>query len=393
MEPKVEIMSKKCDGLRRRIIPALVSILFFCSLISVSSAVTLTIQNVTIAGTGSTGSSALVLDSVPNGLAGFKIDTSMTPVGIARPVSVTFPSVYTMKNSTTLPADQVRVVGVDLTGGIEAGATNVTLCTFSMEGVATGTTSMVASIGELTDDSGSPISATIVNSTITVGSATPAPTASPTVTVTATSTPTATPTSFPTVTPTVTISPTPVPGTVDFTASPSSGAAPLTVVFTPLVNGSVSGYIWSFGDGTSSDLQSPSHVYASGTYPVSLTVTFSEGGTASVTKPGYIIVNSSGPTPTKTATSTPTPTPVPLVANFSATPVTGVPPLSVQFVDRSEGIPTKWHWNFGDGVYSTVMNPLHVYGGIGRYTVTLEVENNDNSAIVRKTSIIETKSK
>lgn len=391
MESKVVIMNKKCDGLRRRIIPALVSILFFCSLISASSAVTLTIQNVTIAGTGSTGSSALVLDSVPNGLAGFKIDTSMAPVGIARPVSVTFPSVFTMKNSTTLPADQVRVVGVDLTGGIEAGATNVTLCTFSMEGVATGTTSMVASIGELTDDSGSPINPTIVNSTIIVGSATPAPTTSPT--VTATSTPTATPTSFPTVTPTVTTSPIPVPGTVNFTASPCLGAAPLTVVFTPLVNGSVSGYIWSFGDGTSSDLPNPSHVYASGTYPVSLMVTFSEGGTASATKPGYITVNGSGPIPTKTVTSTPTPTPVPLVANFSATPMKGVPPLSVQFVDRSEGIPTKWHWNFGDGVYSTVMNPLHVYGGIGRYTVTLEVENNDNSAIVRKTSIIETKSK
>lgn len=391
MEPKVEIMSKKCDELRRIIIPALISILFFSSLISVSSAVTLTIQNVTIAGTGSTGSSALVLDSVPNGLAGFKIDTSMTPVGIARPVSVTFPSAYTMKNSTILPADQVRVVGVDLAGGIEAGATNVTLCTFSMEGIAPGTTSMVGSIGELTDDSGSPINVTIINSTINVGSATPTPTSSPTVTVTPT--PTATPTSFPTVTPTVTASPTPVQGMVNFTASPCSGVAPLTVIFTPLINDSVSGYIWSFGDGTSSDLQSPSHVYASGTYPVSLTVTFSEGGTASATKPGFITVNESGPVPTKTVTSTPTPTPLPLVANFSATPVKGVPPLSVQFVDRSEGIPTKWYWNFGDGVYSTVMNPLHVYGGIGRYTVTLEVENNDNSAIVRKTSFIETKSK
>ena len=384
-------MSKKCDRLRRRIIPALLSILFFCSLISASSAVTLSIQNVTIAGIGSTSSSALVLDSVPNGLAGFKIDTSIIPVGIARPVSVTFPSVYTMKNSTTLPADQVRVVGVDLTGGIEAGATNVTLCTFSMQGVATGTTSMVASIGELTDDSGSPINATIVNSTIIVGSATPTPTSSPTVTMTPT--PSATPTSIPTVTPTATASPTPVLGTVNFTASPCSGVAPLMVVFTPLVNGSASGYIWSFGDNSSSDLQSPSHVYASGIYPVSLTVTFSEGGTASATKPGFITVNAIGPTPTKTVTPTPTPTPVPLVANFSATPVKGVPPLSVQFVDRSEGIPTKWHWNFGDGVYSTVMNPLHVYGGIGRYTITLEVENNDNSTIVRKTSFIETKSK
>jgi len=383
-------MSNNSDKTWQRISLALVSLLLLLTLVSASSAVTLSAQNVTLAGTGSTGSSALVLDSVPSGLAGFKIDTSMIPAGVARPVSVTFPSVFTMKNSTTLPADQVRVVGVDLSGGIEAGATNVTLCTFTMQGVASGTTGMALSIGELTDDNGSPISATLVNSTITVGSATPTPTQSPTATPTATSTPTSTPT----VTPTVTCTPTPTPGIVDFIGSPRSGSAPLTVGFTPLVNGSATGYIWSFGDGTSSDLPSPSHVYATGTYPVSLTVTFTGGATASSTKSGYITVSGSGPTPTPTgtATPTPTPTPVPLVANFSASPMTGVPPLSVQFVDHSEGTPKKWRWNFGDGVYSTVMNPLHVYGSIGRYTVTLEIENNDNTAIIRKASFIQTKS-
>ena len=89
-------------------------------------------------------------------------------------------------------------------------------------------------------------------------------------------------------------------------------------------------------------------------------------------------------------TGTPTPTPVPLVANFTADPITGVPPLSVQFTDLSPGSPTKWRWNFGDGSYSALQNPLHIYGGIGRYTVTLEVESRDLTAIVRKTEFVKT---
>jgi len=366
----------------------MVTLLLVSTLISASSAVTLSVQNLTLSGAGSTGSSALILDSAPTGLAGFKIDALMDPVGVARPISVSFPSVFTMKNSTTLPADQARVVGVDLSSGIEAGATNITLCTFTMEGQSTGTTGMKLSIGELSDDNGTAINATIVNSTITVGSVTPTPTASPTATITATPTLTPTPTQTPTTTPTAT----PTPGVADFSASPRSGTAPITVFFTPQVNGSVSGYIWSFGDGTSSDQQSPCHVYQVGTYTVSLTVTLASGGTAAATKSGYITAGGSGPTPTPTGTITPapTPTPEPFVANFSATPMTGVPPLSVQFVDRSEGIPAKWYWNFGDGSYSTVRNPLHVYGGIGRFTVTLEIENSDNSSIDRKTTFIKT---
>lgn len=87
---------------------------------------------------------------------------------------------------------------------------------------------------------------------------------------------------------------------------------------------------------------------------------------------------------------TPTPTPVPLIANFSANPVTGAPPLPVQFTDLTSGSPTGWRWNFGDGTRSTLQNPIHVYGGIGRYTVTLEVENRESQNIIRKTAYIRT---
>jgi len=73
-----------------------------------------------------------------------------------------------------------------------------------------------------------------------------------------------------------------------------------------------------------------------------------------------------------------------LVANFSASPVNGTPPLKVIFSDISSGSPDKWRWNFGDGSYSSEQNPVHEYTGIGRYTVTLEVSNTNETAILRK---------
>jgi C1A family cysteine protease len=59
----------------------------------------------------------------------------------------------------------------------------------------------------------------------------------------------------------------------DFTADITSGAAPLTVNFTDLSIGSPTSWSWSFGDGVSSSIQSPTHVYENNdSYTVSLTV-------------------------------------------------------------------------------------------------------------------------
>lgn len=60
----------------------------------------------------------------------------------------------------------------------------------------------------------------------------------------------------------------------NFTASSTSGAAPLTVQFTDTSSYDVfapNKWVWDFGDGTSSNLQNPSHTYsAAGTYTVTL---------------------------------------------------------------------------------------------------------------------------
>jgi len=94
------------------------------------------------------------------------------------------------------------------------------------------------------------------------------------------------------------------------------------------------------------------------------------------------------PVPTEEPTQTPTQNTEPLVAAFTALPMTGKPPLTVNFTDHSTGSPKKWRWDFGDGTLSTVQNPSHVYGGIGRYTVTLEVISDNFSSVERKPEII-----
>lgn len=78
--------------------------------------------------------------------------------------------------------------------------------------------------------------------------------------------------------------------TADFSAMPLLGDAPLDVSFTDLSSGDVSGWLWEFGDGRSSDLQNPTHTYtAVGTYTVSLTVSDGHGSDDRV-RPAYIEV-------------------------------------------------------------------------------------------------------
>ncbi|MFH1421479.1 MAG: PKD domain-containing protein [Planctomycetota bacterium] len=63
------------------------------------------------------------------------------------------------------------------------------------------------------------------------------------------------------------------------------------------------------------------------------------------------------------------------VAVFSAAPLNGPAPLTVQFTDASTGRISTWRWDFNnDGVIdSTARNPLHTYNTPGYYSVKLTV--------------------
>ncbi|MFA5415166.1 MAG: kelch repeat-containing protein [Methanoregula sp.] len=81
----------------------------------------------------------------------------------------------------------------------------------------------------------------------------------------------------------------------NFTANITAGTAPLTVRFTDTSTGSPNGWNWSFGDGSFSNLQYPTHTYSmAGLFTVALTVTNSSSSNT-LTKTNYITVNPSNP--------------------------------------------------------------------------------------------------
>ena len=116
-------------------------------------------------------------------------------------------------------------------------------------------------------------------------------------------------------------------------------------------------YVWNFGDGNTSSQMNPVHTYATGgTYTVGLLVSN----------------NCSSSTFVETITVVAAPT-----ASFSASPLSGCGPLSVQFNDLSIGVPTQWSWDFPGGNPSTSIdqNPMVTYDNPGTYEVTLTASN------------------
>ncbi len=116
-------------------------------------------------------------------------------------------------------------------------------------------------------------------------------------------------------------------------------------------------YEWDFGDGTSSNEESPSHTYAAdGVYTVTLTA-FNECGSVSTTQQVTIVT--------------------PPTAGFSANVTAGCAPLTVQFQNESSENAASFEWEFpgGNPSSSTEENPTVTYEQPGTYTVTLTVSN------------------
>jgi PKD repeat protein len=117
----------------------------------------------------------------------------------------------------------------------------------------------------------------------------------------------------------------------NFTGTPATGSAPLSVTFNDTSINAPTGWLWSFGDGTNATEQNPVHMYSTpGNYTVSLNVT-NEDGTNSITKPDYITVSNLPPTtittqPTTTVTTTITTTVT--TATTTPTPTKTHAPLS-----------------------------------------------------------------
>lgn len=147
------------------------------------------------------------------------------------------------------------------------------------------------------------------------------------------------------------------------TATPTTGAAPLTVNFTGAASGGTSPYSfsWTFGDGSpASPSQNPSHVYTTtGTYTAVLTVTDAAGNTGSASV--AIGVNAGAP----------------LTAHATASPSSGSVPLNVAFNATASGgsAPYSYTWAFGDGGTGSGAAVSHTYTAVGTYTATVTVKD------------------
>lgn len=159
---------------------------------------------------------------------------------------------------------------------------------------------------------------------------------------------------------------------VSFTASPTSGCAPLNVSFKDLssgAGGTITNRQWDFGDGTTSTATNPNHIYSiQNNFDVSLTVTNSLGCRQTLLQKKMIDVGGL------------------VKADFSYT-YTNVckPPAVVTFTNLSSVSGTAtYQWNFGDGTNSTLTNPVHTYLTSGNFKVTLITRNSSGCADTSK---------
>lgn len=172
----------------------------------------------------------------------------------------------------------------------------------------------------------------------------------------------------------------------NFGANIRMGCNPLYIHFTDSSTidiGSITGWLWNFGDGYTSTLQHPAHAYQiPGSYDVSLTVIGSSGDTARITKTAYIY---SAIVPK---------------ANFIPKPsITTLDKPSIEFVNRTqnETVNTHYNWNFGDreqynpeGGTSKIKSPIYKYSDTGHYEVMLVASNEYgcNDTTIRQVTIL-----
>ncbi len=136
-------------------------------------------------------------------------------------------------------------------------------------------------------------------------------------------------------------------------------------------------FSWSFGDGTTSQDESPFHTFAeSGTYTICLTAT-SECGSNNICK--QIEIDDLNPT----GGSNPQ-------AEFSADITEGCGPLTVEFTDLSTNSPSTWSWTFEGGTPATssLQNPVVIFEDAGDFSVVLSVSNIDGQDETTKLNYI-----
>ncbi len=140
-----------------------------------------------------------------------------------------------------------------------------------------------------------------------------------------------------------------------FSATPKVACAKTMVNFTDESTGSPIRWLWDFGDGATSILQNPGHVFNDTGYKSVQLIIWNSGCSDTVKYQKYVYIK-------------------PPIARFIVA-FDCSKPLERVFTDQSVGADT-WNWDFGDGHTSTQQHPVHVYAAAGSYPVRLTVTNN-----------------
>ncbi len=166
-----------------------------------------------------------------------------------------------------------------------------------------------------------------------------------------------------------------VPPTADFSLSPSTGNAPLTVSFDATnssdPDGDITNFSWDFGDGATGTGKTIAHKYEKpGTYNTELVVTDNVSATSSITRTVGVV--NSAPTAIFTTNTRETPGEVAFDASGSS---------------DVDGKIVSYHWILGDQTTATERTLIHTYLETGDYVVDLTVTDN-NGATDNKVEII-----
>lgn len=155
---------------------------------------------------------------------------------------------------------------------------------------------------------------------------------------------------------------------VSFDNLPDSGCTPFAKKLIASTNGpdSVISYYWSFGDGQTSAVAAPTHVYTSqGYYTVSLVTTGISGCRDTSTMVNAIRAGSKP------------------AAAFTAGSRIGCAQTGINFIDMSTGGATQWQWDFGDNSQAVEQNPKHTFTDTGFLSVQLIAFNGGCSDTLR----------
>jgi PKD repeat protein len=287
-------------------------------------------ESITISQNETTGID-FVLDRVPFGLSGYSVTISLSDPSVGEITAASYPAGVIYSESTALPDSSVGMQMIVDFDAIEPGSENVFLGTVTVRGKGAGSSTLGITVTRMDDPDGNPLNPVPGDAELTVTAGN---------------------------------------DLADFTASPRSGYAPLTVQFTSISGGTPVGWEWNFGDGKTATEENPRHTYSSpGSYTVSLTIENASGETGSRVLSGYIVVTAveggggGGSSGSYRSPSASTTTPVPTSEPRNEFTTTGSLDLNA---DGSVGTLTEI-WDTGKNVYLQIdagVIPLNASGGL-----------------------------